>query len=107
MTDHPHLDRRLGVTDAVVIGLGSMIGAGIFAALTPAAGAAGTGLLIGLAAAAVVAYMNATSTARCAAQYPELAAPMSTDVNGSARSGDISRVGVSSSARRPLARQRL
>ncbi|BBX47309.1 amino acid permease [Mycobacterium cookii] len=71
MTDHPHLDRRLGVTDAVVIGLGSMIGAGIFAALTPAAGAAGTGLLIGLAAAAVVAYMNATSTARCAAQYPE------------------------------------
>ena len=30
--------------DAVVIGLGSMIGAGIFAALAPAAGAAGSGL---------------------------------------------------------------
>lgn len=48
-----------------------MIGAGIFAALAPAAAAAGTGLLIGLAAAAVVAYLNATSTARCAARYPE------------------------------------
>ena len=71
MTDRSHLDRRLGVTDAVVIGLGSMIGAGIFAALSPAAGAAGTGLLIGLAAAALVAYLNATSTARCAARYPE------------------------------------
>ena len=35
MTDRSHLDRRLGVTDAVVIGLGSMIGAGIFAAMSP------------------------------------------------------------------------
>ncbi|GHE39567.1 APC family permease [Streptomyces sp. OfavH-34-F] len=64
------LRRRLGVTDAVVIGLGSMIGAGIFAALAPAAGAAGSGLLIGLALAAVVAYCNATSSARLAARYP-------------------------------------
>ncbi|GAU66512.1 integral membrane protein MviN [Streptomyces sp. NBRC 110611] len=40
------LRRRLGVTDAVVIGLGAMIGAGIFAALAPAARAAGSGLLI-------------------------------------------------------------
>ncbi|MCP8710563.1 APC family permease [Streptomyces coelicoflavus] len=64
------LRRHLGVTDAVVIGLGSMIGAGIFAALAPAAGAAGSGLLIGLALAAVVAYCNATSSARLAARYP-------------------------------------
>jgi APA family basic amino acid/polyamine antiporter len=35
------LEWRLGVRDAVVIGLGSMIGAGIFAALAAAAGAAG------------------------------------------------------------------
>ena len=64
------LSRRLGVFDAVVIGLGSMIGAGIFAALAPAAHAAGSGLLIGLAVAAVVAYCNATSSARLAARYP-------------------------------------
>ncbi len=64
------LRRTLGVKDAVVIGLGSMIGAGIFAALGPAAHAAGSGLLLGLAVAAVVAYCNATSSARLAALYP-------------------------------------
>jgi len=53
-----------------VIGLGSMIGAGVFAAFAPAATAAGAGLLLGLAVAAVVAYCNATSSAQLAAQYP-------------------------------------
>ena len=62
--------RQLGLRDAVVVGLGSMIGAGVFAAFTPAAEAAGSGLLIGLAVAAVVAYCNATSSARLAARYP-------------------------------------
>jgi APA family basic amino acid/polyamine antiporter len=65
------MKRRLGVLDAVIIGLGSMIGAGIFAALGPAAGAAGSGLLLALALAAVVAYCNATSSARLAALYPQ------------------------------------
>jgi APA family basic amino acid/polyamine antiporter len=65
------LARRLGTGDAVVIGLGSMIGAGVFAAIGPAAAAAGAGLLVGLAVAAVVAYCNATSSAQLAARYPE------------------------------------
>ncbi|MGW6743343.1 APC family permease [Streptomyces sp. NPDC055025] len=47
-----------------------MIGAGIFAALAPAAAAAGSWLMAGLAIAAVVAYCNATSSARLAARYP-------------------------------------
>jgi APA family basic amino acid/polyamine antiporter len=64
------LRRTLGVGDAVVIGLGSMVGAGIFAALGPAARVAGSGLLLGLAVAAVVAYCNAMSSARLAAVYP-------------------------------------
>ncbi|MFI7500552.1 APC family permease [Streptomyces sp. NPDC049687] len=64
------LRRTLGVGDAVVIGLGSMIGAGVFAALAPAAHAAGSGLLPGLALAALVAYCNAMSSARLAARYP-------------------------------------
>jgi basic amino acid/polyamine antiporter, APA family len=69
---HGHgLQRRLGTFDAVALGLGSMIGAGIFVALAPAAAAAGSGLLIGLAVAAVVAYCNATSSARLAALYPQ------------------------------------
>ncbi|WP_269857078.1 APC family permease [Streptomyces sp. RPT161] len=65
------LRRHLGLFDAVVIGLGSMVGAGIFASLAPAASAAGSGLLLGLALAAVVAYCNATSSARLAARYPQ------------------------------------
>ena len=70
MSTGPGLTRRLGTSDAVVIGLGSMLGAGVFAAFSPAAAAAGAGLLIGLAIAAVVAYCNATASAQLAAQYP-------------------------------------
>lgn len=80
------LRRSLGVVDAVVIGLGSMMGAGIFAALGPAARAAGSGLLPGLALAAVVAYCNATSSARLAARYP---ASGGTYVYGRKRLGDF------------------
>nr|WP_319448106.1 MULTISPECIES: APC family permease [unclassified Mycobacterium] len=69
--EHVPLKRSLGTVDAVTIGLGSMIGAGIFVALAPAAEAAGSWLLAGLAVAAVVAYCNATSSARLAARYPQ------------------------------------
>jgi basic amino acid/polyamine antiporter, APA family len=69
-SQHPGLARRLGTGDAVVIGLGSMLGAGVFAAFSPAAEAAGAGLLVGLGIAAVVALCNATSSAQLAAQYP-------------------------------------
>ena len=65
------LQRHLGLGDAVVIGLASMIGAGVFVVFGPAAAAAGSGLLIGLVIAAVVAYCNATSSARLAARYPQ------------------------------------
>ncbi|MFC1411542.1 APC family permease [Streptacidiphilus sp. N1-12] len=80
------LKRHLGVFDAVVIGLGSMIGAGVFAALAPAAAVAGSGLLLGLALAAVVAYCNATSSARLAARYPQSGG---TYVYGRERLGDF------------------
>jgi APA family basic amino acid/polyamine antiporter len=65
-----NLDRRLGTGDAVVVGLGSMIGAGIFVAPSPAAEAAGSGLLLALALAAAVALCNALSSARLATLYP-------------------------------------
>lgn len=48
-----------------------MIGAGVFVVFSPAAAAAGSGLLLGLAVAAFVAYCNATSSARLAARYPQ------------------------------------
>lgn len=65
------LVRRLGLADAVVMGLGAMLGAGVFAALGPAADAAGPALLAGLAVAGLVAYCNATSSAALAAVHPE------------------------------------
>jgi basic amino acid/polyamine antiporter, APA family len=65
------LDRRLGLTDAVVVGLGAMLGAGVFAAVGPAAGAGGSWLLVGLVLAGMVAYANATSSAALAAVHPE------------------------------------
>jgi APA family basic amino acid/polyamine antiporter len=65
------LRRHLGLGDAVVVGVGSMVGAGVFVAWAPAAEAAGTGLLIGLLLAGAVAFCNATSSAQLAARHPE------------------------------------
>jgi APA family basic amino acid/polyamine antiporter len=64
------LARRLGLADAVLVGLGAMLGAGVFIAFAPAAAAAGSWLLVAVAIAAVVAALNATSTARLAARDP-------------------------------------
>lgn len=69
------LARRLITRDAVVIGVGSMIGAGLFAVWGPASRAVGPGgtgahLLLALALAAAVAYANAMASAQLAAQYP-------------------------------------
>lgn len=64
------LARRLRLVDAVAIGLGSMIGAGVFAVWAPALGVAGSGILIALAIAAIVAYCNATASAQLAAVHP-------------------------------------
>jgi APA family basic amino acid/polyamine antiporter len=63
-----------------------MIGAGVFAAIGPAAAAAGAGLLVGLAVAALVAYCNAASSAQLAARYPSSGG---TYVYGRARLGHL------------------
>jgi APA family basic amino acid/polyamine antiporter len=63
--------RRLGTVDAVVLGLSSMVGAGVFAVFAPAAAAAGSGALIGLGVAGIVAHCNARSSAAIAALHPE------------------------------------
>ncbi|WP_223586782.1 APC family permease [Microbacterium sp. OVT16B] len=64
------LARRLTLRDAVAIGLGSMIGAGVFSVWGPASAVAGGGLLIALAIAAFVAFCNATASAQLAAAHP-------------------------------------
>ena len=53
-----------------MIGLGAMVGAGLFSAFTPAAAAAGSALLMSLFLAAGLAYANARSSAQLAARYP-------------------------------------
>ena len=65
------LARKLGVGDAIVVGLGSMIGAGVFSAVGPAARAAGNAVTLSLIIAGALAYCNATSSATLAALYPE------------------------------------
>ena len=65
------LARQLGTFDAVVIGMGAMIGAGIFAVIGPAVAVAGSGALVALLLAASVAYCNAAASAQLAAVYPE------------------------------------
>ncbi|WP_422646996.1 APC family permease [Actinoalloteichus caeruleus] len=65
------LSRQLGTGGAVVVGLGAMLGAGVFAVLAPSAQVAGANLLPALAVAALVACCNAISSARLAARHPE------------------------------------
>ncbi|MDI3213414.1 APC family permease [Arthrobacter sp. AL12] len=64
------LQRRLGVLDSTAIGLGSMLGAGVFVVFAPAAALAGPLLAVAVALAGLIAYCNAVASAQLAAQYP-------------------------------------
>ncbi|GAA2197375.1 APC family permease [Sinomonas flava] len=70
MPPAPRLGRRLGTLDATAIGLGSMLGAGVFAVFGPAAALAGPFMLLSLLLAGAVAYANAVASAALAAKYP-------------------------------------
>ncbi|MGO4186667.1 APC family permease [Pseudarthrobacter sp. TAF60_1] len=70
MNPHQQLQRRLGVFDATSIGLGSMLGAGVFVVFSPAAGLAGNFLVLAVLVAGAVAYCNAVASAELAARYP-------------------------------------
>jgi basic amino acid/polyamine antiporter, APA family len=65
------LRRELGLLDAVGVGFGAIIGAGIFVVTGVAAGIAGPAFLLGLFAAGIVATCNALSSAQLAARYPQ------------------------------------
>jgi APA family basic amino acid/polyamine antiporter len=64
------LRRHLGTGGATVVGLAAMIGAGVFYVWAPAALAAGSGLLIGLLLAGLIASLNALSSAQLAMSHP-------------------------------------
>ncbi|WP_397531985.1 hypothetical protein [Saccharopolyspora sp. 5N102] len=82
-----------------------MLGAGVFAAFAPAAAAAGSGLMIALVLAGIVAYCNAASSAQLAAVYPTSGGTYIYAGNGSGIGGAFLPDGASSSARPPVARQ--
>jgi basic amino acid/polyamine antiporter, APA family len=64
------LRRDLGLVDAVGIGFGAIVGAGIFVVSGIAAGIAGPAFLVALLIAAAAATCNALSSAQLAAEYP-------------------------------------
>jgi basic amino acid/polyamine antiporter, APA family len=63
--------RDLGLVDAVGIGLGAVMGAGIFVVTGVAAGVAGPAFLVGLAVAGLAAAFNGLSSAQLAANFPQ------------------------------------
>lgn len=65
-----NLRRGLGLLDAVGVGLGAIIGAGLFVVTGVAAGVAGPAMLVGLLIAGAGATCNALSSADLAANFP-------------------------------------
>lgn len=65
------LQRRLRLVDAVGIGFGAIIGAGIFVVTGVAARLAGPSFIASLFLAAIAATLNALSSAELAARYPQ------------------------------------
>lgn len=66
----PALTRRLGLADATLLGLGAIVGTGVFVSIGIAADVAGPGVLVATAIAALVAAANALSSAQLAASHP-------------------------------------
>ncbi len=64
------LERVVGVPGAVLMGLGSILGTGIFVSIGIAAGVAGPWVLPAVGLAAVVALLNGLSSAQLAAAHP-------------------------------------
>jgi APA family basic amino acid/polyamine antiporter len=64
------LRRDIGVAGAVLLGLGSILGTGVFVSSGIAAGVAGPAVIVAVALAAFVATCNALSSAQLAASHP-------------------------------------
>ena len=66
----PRLARELGTFGAVMMGLGSIMGTGVFVSIGIAAGVAGSTVVIAVAIGALVATFNGLSSAQLAANHP-------------------------------------
>lgn len=69
MENHQHLARQVGVFGATMMGLGSIIGTGIFVSIGIATGVTGPSVTLAIAVAALVATCNALSSAQLAANH--------------------------------------
>jgi APA family basic amino acid/polyamine antiporter len=67
---HAELRRELGVIGAVFLGLGSIVGTGVFVSIGIAAGIAGPSVVIAVVLASLVAAANGLSSAQLAAAHP-------------------------------------
>jgi basic amino acid/polyamine antiporter, APA family len=70
MKKNKELLRALTLRDAVGVGLGAIIGAGIFVVTGVAAGVSGPAFILGLLVAGIIAAFNGLSSAQLAAIYP-------------------------------------
>lgn len=70
MGETTHLKRELGVFGAAMMGLGSIVGTGVFVSIGIAAGVTGASVILAIAIAALVATCNALSSAQLAANHP-------------------------------------
>jgi basic amino acid/polyamine antiporter, APA family len=70
LPDHSGLQRQIGLGGAVVVGLGSIVGTGVFVSIGVAAGSAGPAVILAIGIAALVAACNGLSSAQLAAVYP-------------------------------------
>jgi APA family basic amino acid/polyamine antiporter len=67
---NPTLRREIGLFGAVMLGLGSILGTGVFVSLAHATELAGPWVLLAIVLAGLLAYCNAMSSAQLAAAYP-------------------------------------
>ncbi len=67
---HSQLARELGLFGATMMGLGSIVGTGVFVSIGVAAGSAGPSVILAIILAALVAMCNAFSSAQLAASLP-------------------------------------
>ncbi len=68
-TPHPQLRRELGVLGATLMGLGSIVGTGVFVSIGIAAGIAGSAVILAVVIGAIVATCNGLNSAQLAANH--------------------------------------
>ncbi|MCS6837053.1 MAG: APC family permease [Anaerolineae bacterium] len=70
MTNTPNLHRSLGLSGAILLGLGSIVGTGVYVSVGIAAGVTGASALLAVMLAALVATFNGLNSAQLAANHP-------------------------------------